>query len=157
MRSIAFLITLMEKDNPTKASFFKGFLNILPNFTPRVVETKILPPLLNELKNDVQLPFVLPIVLEISNQFTPREFTKIIFPHLIPLFSVQNLQKFQQASAIIAPTLPLIMSRLNEENINKRLFFLFNIYLSSIILYLTFIYLFDYFILFVLICLIYFI
>ena len=82
IRSIAFLGTLMEKDESTKASFFKGFLTLLPNFTPRIIQQKVIPPLMIELKNLTMAPFVLPLLFDMTKHMTQKQFSTIVFPHV---------------------------------------------------------------------------
>jgi SCY1-like protein 2 len=82
IRSIAFLNSLMEKDDATKASFFKGFLTLLPNFTPRIIQQKVIPPLMMELKNLAMAPFVLPLLFDMTKHMTQKQFSAIVFPHV---------------------------------------------------------------------------
>lgn len=51
---------------------------------------KVLPPLLQELKNKVQVPFVLPIIIEISDKLTTKKFETMIFPHVLPFLAVSE-------------------------------------------------------------------
>ena len=127
IQALAFLSSLLEIDNGKKAAFFKGFVNVLGNFTPRIIDMKILPPLLAELKNTVQIPFVLPIIIEISEKATPRKFESSIFPSLIPLLRVSD-----SGTSPVAPLflehISLFISKLSAPTVEKRLLlcFLFN-------------------------------
>lgn len=49
---------------------------------------KILPPLLEELKNSVMMPFALVPVMIIAEACSVVEFETLIFEHLVPIFEV---------------------------------------------------------------------
>jgi SCY1-like protein 2 len=112
LRSMAFLSNLMEKENAAKAAFFKGFYNILETFTPRIIESKVLPPLLQELKNEIQLPFVVPIVMELSKKLTPRKFQTIVFPFMIPLFNIELASRNPTLGPLLVQNLDFFISKI---------------------------------------------
>ena len=121
IQALAFLSSLLEIDNGKKAAFFKGFASIIGNFTPRIVEMKVLPPLLEEMKNTVQIPFVLPLVIEISSHSTPRKFETSIFPHLIPLL---NSPDNTTITPLVLPHLSLFISKLSAPTVENRKLYL---------------------------------
>ena len=116
MQALAFLSSLLEIDNGKKAAFFKGFATVLGSFTPRIVETKVLPPLLEELKNKVQIPFVLPLVLSIGEASTPRQFEATIFPFLAPLMT---LNPPSPAAPMLLESFSLLLTKLTPPTIAK--------------------------------------
>lgn len=117
IQALTFLASLLQTDNGKKAAFFKGFSNIIGNFTPRIVEMKVLPPLLQELKNTVQIPFLLPIIITISEAATPRKFETMIYPHLFPLFQMQEASNIL---SLLIPHLELFISKLSAPTVEKR-------------------------------------
>ena len=146
IRSIAFLGTLMEKDESTKASFFKGFLTLLPNFTPRIIQQKVIPPLMIELKNLTMAPFVLPLLFDMTKHMTQKQFSTIVFPHvrsespslsshlpsflrmlartcrLIPYHTTQLLPLFQQRDnfrilVILMENLELLLPKIAHDHV----------------------------------------
>lgn len=117
IQSIVFLSTLLEIDNSKKAAFFKGFFTVVGNFTPRIIESKILPPILQELKNEIQIPFLLPIIMELSKPLIPRKFQTMIFPHILPLLqayeSPNNAFLFSNLSMILSKLSPTLFEQSN--------------------------------------------
>jgi SCY1-like protein 2 len=61
---------------------------VLPEFPKRVVLKKVLPPLLEELKNSVMMPFALVPVMIIAEECSVVEFETLLFDHLVPIFEV---------------------------------------------------------------------
>jgi len=51
---------------------------------------RILPPLLKECVNPDMIPFVLPNILQISEQASEKEYTTHILPDLIPMFKITS-------------------------------------------------------------------
>jgi SCY1-like protein 2 len=49
---------LMEKTDENKALFMKGLPDVIPTMEKRILLKKVLPPLLQELKNTIMIPFV---------------------------------------------------------------------------------------------------
>jgi len=119
LRSMAFLSNLMEKENPAKAAFFKGFYNILETFTPRIIESKVLPPLLQELKNEIQLPFVVPIVMELSKKLTPRKFQTIVFPFMSPLFNIDLVLRNPTLGPLLVQNLDFFITKLPDNIVEQ--------------------------------------
>lgn len=62
METMKFLQSLMEQSNIQKAKSLPAMLKVLPKFTLQTVQAKILPILLEELKNIAMIPFLLPSI-----------------------------------------------------------------------------------------------
>lgn len=52
----------------TQASFLKGLLKVLPQFSDKVVKRKILPSLLEETRKNMLVPFLLPCIFYIAGK-----------------------------------------------------------------------------------------
>ncbi|KAJ3192840.1 SCY1-like protein 2 [Irineochytrium annulatum] len=89
--TINFLETLVEKPQVNKAQFLKGLVKMLPQFTIKLVVRKILPILLQELKDPFMTPFILPNVFWISEQISDEEFNAKVFPALKPVFRMTDV------------------------------------------------------------------
>lgn len=51
-----------------QASFLKGLLKVLPQFSDKVVKRKILPSLLEETRKNMLVPFLLPCIFYIGQK-----------------------------------------------------------------------------------------
>lgn len=80
----------MQMDNTQKMQFFKGLPQILPKFPKRAQLQKILPFLVAEFNTCQLIPFILPSIFIISETASNEEFSQIVFPTLIPVFSMTN-------------------------------------------------------------------
>ena len=80
----------MQMDNTQKMQFFKGLPQILPKFPKRAQLQKILPFLVAEFNACQLIPFILPSIFIISETASNEEFSQIVFPTLIPVFSMTN-------------------------------------------------------------------
>jgi SCY1-like protein 2 len=92
-KSLVFLQHILDKDDQTKAIFFKGLTTIIGQFSPRIMEFKVIPQLLNELRNFVLAPFILPNVFTASTLLdsgNQKIFGQKILPQLAPLFAVRE-------------------------------------------------------------------
>ena len=120
LRSIAFLGTLMQKENGDKAAFFKGFQGLLPSLPPRIVEAKVLPPLLQELKNDLQLLAVLPLLFTIVQGMPAAKFRQLVLPHLVPVLSAHMLEKSLPVVALVMKHLPLLLEKCEDPELHRQ-------------------------------------
>lgn len=78
------------KTREEKISFMKGLTSVLGRFTEGLRTRKILPSLLEEMKDTNLLPYILPNVFAISEILTPSQFASIVLPSLKPLFVVKE-------------------------------------------------------------------
>ncbi|UZJ56775.1 hypothetical protein CBS101457_006095 [Exobasidium rhododendri] len=82
--------TFAGKSKEEKVQFLKGLLQILSQFSDRLLRRKVLPALLELMNDRALLPFILPNVFVISKNLSSIEFTSNVLPKLKPLFSVQD-------------------------------------------------------------------
>ncbi|KAI8384919.1 uncharacterized protein BYT42DRAFT_279359 [Radiomyces spectabilis] len=88
--TMRFLESFAEKTREEKAQFMKGLSRVLGQFPERVLKRKILPSLLEELKNHQLLPYTIPNIFIIIQQLTPQEFCDLVLPSLKPVFLVRD-------------------------------------------------------------------
>lgn len=68
----------------------KGLTSVLDKFSEGLRTRKILPSLLEEMKDTHLLPYVLPNVFAISAVLSPSQFGGLVLPSLKPLFVVKD-------------------------------------------------------------------
>ncbi|KAF8930196.1 hypothetical protein BGZ58_008388 [Dissophora ornata] len=88
--TMKYMESFAEKTRDDKGQFMKGLLRVLPQFPERVLYRKILPCLLDELKDHALLPYTLPNVFYIIQKMTPKEFEERVLPSLKPIFLVRE-------------------------------------------------------------------
>ncbi|KAG0222126.1 hypothetical protein BGX31_009331 [Mortierella sp. GBA43] len=88
--TMKYMENFAEKTRDDKSQFMKGLLRVLPQFPERVLLRKILPCLMDELKDHALLPYTLPNVFFIIQKMTPKEFEERVLPQLKPIFLVRE-------------------------------------------------------------------
>ncbi|KAJ3413653.1 hypothetical protein HDV05_007721 [Chytridiales sp. JEL 0842] len=88
--TINFLETFVEKSQAQKVQFLKGLVRMLPQFSKKLLARKILPYLLNELKDPMMAPFILPNIFWISDQLSDNEFNVKVLPSLKSVFKLTD-------------------------------------------------------------------
>ncbi|KAF9936682.1 hypothetical protein BGZ67_002141 [Mortierella alpina] len=88
--TMRYMESFAEKTRDDKGQFMKGLLRVLPQFPERVLYRKIMPCLLDELKDHALLPYTLPNVFFIIQKMTPKEFEEKVLPSLKPIFLVRE-------------------------------------------------------------------
>ncbi|KAF8831613.1 hypothetical protein HHX47_DHR1000807 [Lentinula edodes] len=78
------------KTREEKISFMKGLTSVLSRFSEGLKSRKILPSLLEEMKDSHLLPYILPNVFAISNALSSSQFASMVLPSLTPLFAVKE-------------------------------------------------------------------
>ncbi|KAJ4501787.1 other/SCY1 protein kinase [Lentinula lateritia] len=78
------------KTREEKISFMKGLTSVLGRFSEGLKSRKILPSLLEEMKDSHLLPYILPNVFAISNTLSSSQFASMVLPSLTPLFAVKE-------------------------------------------------------------------
>lgn len=68
----------------------KGLTNVLDKFSEGLRSRKILPSLLEEMKDTHLLPYILPNVFSIATVLSPAQFASLVLPSLKPLFVVKE-------------------------------------------------------------------
>ncbi|KAI5119329.1 hypothetical protein M0805_000559 [Coniferiporia weirii] len=79
-----------SKSREEKISFMKGLVGVLPKFSEGLKTRKILPSLVEEMKDTHLLPYILPNVFTISQSLSPAQFATLVLPSLKPLFAVKE-------------------------------------------------------------------
>ncbi|RIA86529.1 kinase-like domain-containing protein [Glomus cerebriforme] len=108
--TVKFFESFPEKSADDKANFMKGLIRILPQFPERVLVRKILPSLLQEIKDHSLLAFTLPNIFYIAQKLPPNDFCEKVLNPLKPVFSVSepmqnmitcldNIDLFQQKTS----------------------------------------------------------
>ncbi|KAI7882300.1 uncharacterized protein EV154DRAFT_522996 [Mucor mucedo] len=88
--TMKFLESFPEKTREEKAQFMKGLARVLGQFPERVLKRKILPSLLEELKDAQLLPYTIPNIFIIAQKLNQHEFCDLVLPALKPVFSVRD-------------------------------------------------------------------
>ncbi|KAF9930396.1 hypothetical protein FBU30_000527 [Linnemannia zychae] len=88
--TMKYMENFAEKTRDDKGQFMKGLLRVLSQFPERVLFKKILPCLLDELKDHALLPYTLPNVFYIIQKMSPKEFEERVLPSLKPIFLVRE-------------------------------------------------------------------
>ncbi|KAJ7771771.1 kinase-like domain-containing protein [Mycena metata] len=78
------------KTREEKISFMKGLTNVLDKFSSGLRTRKILPSLLEEMKDTHLLPYILPNVFSIASVLSAAQFAGMVLPSLKPLFVVKE-------------------------------------------------------------------
>ncbi|KIP09254.1 hypothetical protein PHLGIDRAFT_29115, partial [Phlebiopsis gigantea 11061_1 CR5-6] len=118
------------KSREEKISFMKGLTSVLDKFSEGLRTRKILPSLLEEMKDTHLLPYILPNVFAISHILSPSQFASLVLPSLKPLFAIKeppqnmitlldNLQMLQgktEKAVFREHVLPLVYNALESEH-----------------------------------------
>ncbi|KAL7311435.1 Protein kinase domain-containing protein ppk32 [Mucor circinelloides] len=88
--TMKFLESFPEKTREEKAQFMKGLARVLGQFPERVLKRKILPSLLEELKDNQLLPYTIPNIFIITQKLSQQEFCDLVLPSLKPVFNVRD-------------------------------------------------------------------
>ncbi|KAG0174626.1 hypothetical protein DFQ28_004276 [Apophysomyces sp. BC1034] len=88
--TMKFLESFPEKTREEKAQFMKGLTRVLNQFPERVLKRKILPSLLEELKDHQLLPYTVPNIFTITQKLSQQEFCDLVLPSLKPVFSIRD-------------------------------------------------------------------
>ncbi|KAF7728225.1 hypothetical protein EC973_006506 [Apophysomyces ossiformis] len=88
--TMKFLESFPEKTREEKAQFMKGLARVLGQFPDRVLRRKILPSLLEELKDHQLLPYTVPNIFAITQKLSQQEFCELVLPSLKPVFSIRD-------------------------------------------------------------------
>ncbi|GJE86963.1 other/SCY1 protein kinase [Phanerochaete sordida] len=122
--------TFAAKSREEKISFMKGLTSVLDRFSEGLRTRKILPSLLEEMKDTHLLPYILPNVFAISQILSPSQFASLVLPSLKPLFAIReppqnmitlldNLQMLQaktEKAVFREHVLPLVYNAMDSEH-----------------------------------------
>lgn len=131
VKILQYLSHINEHDDRSKADFLKGLRVALTTmtFSTKLLETKILPPLITELRNAILVPLLLPnlfLIAEMieknagSSTAPPRNgiFSRMIYPAISPLVSIP--EPFQTV-VILLQKLDFMSKRIPEQQVAKSL------------------------------------
>ncbi|KAI0295520.1 kinase-like domain-containing protein [Russula brevipes] len=118
------------KSREEKISFMKGLTRVLDRFSEGLRVRKVLPSLVEEMKDVQLLPYILPNVFAIATIVTPQQFATLILPSLKPLFTIREppqnmltlldnlntLQEKTEKTVFREHVLPLIYNALESEH-----------------------------------------
>ncbi|KAF9052742.1 kinase-like domain-containing protein [Panaeolus papilionaceus] len=118
------------KTREEKVSFMKGLTGVLDRFSDGLRTRKILPSLLEEMKDLQLLPYILPNVFAIAQSLTPSQFASQVLPSLKPLFAIKEppqnmltlldnltmLQDKTEKNVFREHVLPLVYNALDSEH-----------------------------------------
>ncbi|KAF9792473.1 other/SCY1 protein kinase [Thelephora terrestris] len=118
------------KSREEKISFMKGLTSVLDRFSEGLRVRKILPSLLEEMKDSQLLPYILPNVFAISRVLSPTQFAASVLPSLKPLFAIKDppqnmltllnnvkiLQEKTEKAVFLEHVMPLIYNALESEH-----------------------------------------
>ncbi|KAF8906024.1 kinase-like protein [Gymnopilus junonius] len=118
------------KTREEKISFMKGLTSVLDRFSEGLRTRKILPSLLEEMKDTHLLPYILPNVFAISQSLSSSQFAATVLPSLKPLFSIREppqnmltlldnlamLQEKTDKNVFREHVLPLVYNALESEH-----------------------------------------
>ncbi|KAI8998790.1 kinase-like protein [Trametes punicea] len=118
------------KTREEKISFMKGLTSVLDRFSEGLRTRKILPSLLEEMKDTHLLPYILPNIFAISQILSSTQFAALVLPSLKPLFAIKeppqnmltlldNLQMLQDKTekpVFREHVLPLVYNALESEH-----------------------------------------
>ncbi|KAF7295265.1 Kinase-like protein [Mycena indigotica] len=122
--------TFATKTREEKISFMKGLASVLERFSEGLRTRKILPSLLEEMKDTHLLPYILPNVFSISNILSAPQFAGMVLPSLKPLFVIKEppqnmltlldnllmLQNKTDKNTFREQVLPLVYNALESEH-----------------------------------------
>ncbi|KAF5373040.1 hypothetical protein D9758_001726 [Tetrapyrgos nigripes] len=122
--------TFTAKTREEKISFMKGLAGVLDKFSDGLKTRKILPSLLEEMKDTHLLPYILPNVFAISSALSATQFASLVLPSLKPLFVLKEppanmltlldnltmLQSKTERGVFRTEVLPLVYNALESEH-----------------------------------------
>ncbi|KAL0567575.1 Protein kinase domain-containing protein ppk32 [Marasmius crinis-equi] len=121
--------TFTAKTREEKISFMKGLTTVLDKFSDGLKTRKILPSLLEEMKDTHLLPYILPNVFNIASVLSASQFAAMVLPSLKPLFAIKEppnnmltlldnlpmLQSKTDKNTFKTEVLPLVYTALESE------------------------------------------
>ena len=108
------------KSREEKISFMKGLKGVLERFSEGLQRRKILPSLLEEMKDTNLLPYILPNVFVISQMLTPAQFAATVLPSLKPLFAIKEPP---QNMITLLDNLQMLQSKTDKQVFRERKYF----------------------------------
>ncbi|KAL5501957.1 hypothetical protein EMCRGX_G008642, partial [Ephydatia muelleri] len=115
--TLKYLDTLVEKGDMEKSQFFKKSLSrVITKLPKRVINQRVLPALAGEFKNNKMIPFLLPLLFLLAEDYSSQEYTNLLWPVLVPVFLVQDPV---QVPIILLQRMDLLLKKTPQEDIKK--------------------------------------
>lgn len=102
--TIRFLDNFPAKTPGEKSSFLRGLVKVLSQFPRSVLEKKMLPMLVEELKDKEMLPLILPNIFGIVERTSGRTFSEKVLPRLKTIFFPHGQQTAEQKTKSLPGT-----------------------------------------------------
>ena len=129
-QALGMLDNLLAVETVPKVQFLQSLAGLLPAFNVRVKKSRVLPPLLDELRNANMQSIVLPLVLEVGQSLNSNDFSAAFRPHLASLCSnatgesllllcsnVPRLQNILTDQAMAQYLIPLLVRGCSESDV----------------------------------------
>eukprot|EP00897_Mesotaenium_endlicherianum_P003546 jgi/Mesen1/3219/ME001865S02420 len=111
LRALRFLDHMLERDNLQKTEFLKALKGLWTGFDARVLRYKVLPPLLEELRNDAMQHLTLPMVLLIADTQEKEDFEGVTQPALLPVMQTAS----GETLLLLSRHLPMLISKVSAD------------------------------------------
>ncbi|KAK8387738.1 hypothetical protein O3P69_018319 [Scylla paramamosain] len=111
VKTLNYLDQMFQWDNMQKSQFYKSLPQIIPQLPHRVCVLRVVPSLMQECVNTTMVPFVLPVILLMSERASREEYVEHILPHLKPIMKMTDppqimLQLMQKMELLLGKTPP---------------------------------------------------
>ncbi len=117
VNTVKFFESLVEKTTIEKLQFLKGLPKVLPQYSDRFILRKMLPGLLEELKDPAIVPFILPNLFIIIERLSEDVFASKILPALKPIFQSREPP---QAILLLLSRCDLLVSKCPNSEVMKQ-------------------------------------
>jgi SCY1-like protein 2 len=112
LAALRYLDTLVTKTDEDRYTFFKGFATTFPNFSARLLGSKMVPLLISEVLREPRLgPVILPLLFEIARHFDKATFHSIVFT---PLAGLLTSPDPPQCLLAVLASLPIIIDQIED-------------------------------------------
>ena len=111
VKTLSYLDQMFQWDNMQKSHFYKGLPQIIPQLPHRVCLLRIVPSLMNECVNPSMVPFVLPVILLVTEKATNEDYVQYVLPQLKSIMKLTDpiqimLQLMQKMDLLLSKTPP---------------------------------------------------
>mmetsp|Transcript_22910 Transcript_22910/g.58463 ORF Transcript_22910/g.58463 Transcript_22910/m.58463 type:complete len:1024 (-) Transcript_22910:213-3284(-) len=120
LRGLKFLDTILQREAGQKAAFLRDLATFWCQYDDRTLRLRVLPPLIRELRSEVLVGGVVPLLLAALDRFTPQQFAASLLPALQPVMEGASgellsalvkgsnaLAKVMTGDAVVACLVPL--------------------------------------------------
>jgi SCY1-like protein 2 len=124
INTIKYLDDFTMKPVLEKARFLKGLPNLLQQISLKTVKGKILSVLVEELKNSLMVPFLLPSIFWICERLSHDEFLKILLAFKETVFKIKDppqVNIINKSALIMISRIDLFVRKLSDDEFKKYL------------------------------------